>query len=315
MTLSLDPDIAVALGARAEMMAGVVMPARGDALGLRALIDPGFAVMHSALGDAPDVRSVDHTTTSFDGATVGLRWYSVGDDRPGSAVLYVHGGGMICGTVEHYDVLVRHYVQRTGVPFLSVDYRLAPEFLGTTPVEDAFAGLVWLLDHASELGVDPDRVGIMGDSAGGGVAAGAAILARDRGRHIARQVLIYPMLDDRNLEPDPEIAPFATWTYDNNFTGWSALLGDALGTDAVPPAVAPARLGDLAGLAPAYIEVGELDIFRDEDIRYASRLVVAGVSCELHVHPGAPHGHELFAPDGALSRRCMADRYRVVTSL
>jgi acetyl esterase/lipase len=200
------------------------------------------------------------------------------------------------------------------VPLLAVDYRLAPEHPHPGPVEDCYAGLAWLAEHAGELGVDPGRIALLGESAGGGLAAAAALLARDRGLAVARQILIYPMLDDRTTAPDPALAPFALWTYDDNYTGWHALLGDKTGTADVPASAAPARAADLAGLPAAYIEVGELDIFRDEDIEYARRLAAAGVSVELHVHPGCPHGFELTAPDSAVARRARADRLRALAS-
>ena len=128
----------------------------------------------------------------------------------------------------------------------------------------------------------------MGDSAGGGLAAGVCLMARDRGGPpIAQQLLIYPMLDDRPTTPDPQLVPFLTWTYDDNLTGWAALLGDSAGADAVSPYAAPARATDLTGLPDTYIDVGDLDIFRNEDITYARRLSDAGVPTELHLHPGA----------------------------
>jgi acetyl esterase/lipase len=174
---------------------------------------------------------------------------------------------------------------------------------------------VWIVEHAAELGIDPERIAVMGDSAGGGMGAGAAILARDNGVPLSKQILIYPVLDDRNIEPDPLLAPTAIWTYDDNYTAWHARLGDQLGTPDVSPLVAPGRLEDFAGLAPGYIEVGEFDIFRDESINYAQRMFRAGVSCELHVHPGAPHVHDWINPNAALAKRVMADRVRVIRSL
>ncbi|HEY6481127.1 MAG TPA: alpha/beta hydrolase [Streptosporangiaceae bacterium] len=317
MTLGLDPDIAVALAAAAEQaaLAGAVLPERGDALALRAVTDAGLHLTFAQADPAPDVSCTTSAAIADDGAEIELRWYTRSGDRPGSAVAYIHGGGMICGSIGHYDPLVRQYVQWTGVPFLSVEYRLAPEHPGETPARDSFAGLRWLVDHAAELGVDPARIAVMGDSGGGGVGAGAAILARDAGVALARQILIYPMLDDRNTEPDPHIAPTATWSYDMNYTGWRALLGDAIGTDGVSPVAAPARLADFSRLAPAYIEVGTLDIFRDESISYAQRLLQAGVDAELHVHPGSPHGHDWLALRGALAARWKADRIRVITFL
>jgi acetyl esterase/lipase len=155
----------------------------------------------------------------------------------------------------------------------------------------------------------------MGDSGGGGPTAGAAILARDRDVLVAKQILIYPMLDDRNTTPGSLPAELLTWNYDNNYTGWVTLLGDALGGDDVSPVASPARLTNFAGLAPAYIEVGDLDIFRDESIAYALGLAKAGVPIELQVHPGAPHGFERFVPDARVARRAMADRVRAVATI
>ena len=315
MALSLDPVIAQALAARAELaaQAGVTLPARGDAIALREMINAGFPATFGALPATPDVSWTAHEARAEDGAAIDLRWYTRAGAQPGPAVVYIHGGGMICGTIDLYDPLVRQYVQWTGVPFLSVEYRLAPEHPGETPARDSLAGVRWLADHAAELGVDPSRIAIMGDSGGGGVGAGAAILARDAGVPLARQVLIYPMLDDRNTEPDPYIAPTATWSYDMNYTGWHALLGDAAGTDGVSPVAAPARLKDFSGLAPAYIEVGSLDVFRDESIDYAQRLLKAGVDAELRVHLGSPHGHDWMTLGTPLGARWQADRIRVIT--
>jgi acetyl esterase/lipase len=142
-----------------------------------------------------------------------------------------------------------------------------------------------------------------------------AILARDRDVPLARQILVYPMLDDRNTTPGTIPAEVLTWTYDNNYTGWHCLLGDKVGTDDVSPVAAPARLTDFTRLAPAYIDVGDLDIFRDESIAYAAGLAKAGVPVELHVHPGAPHGFERFVPQAGVARRAMADRARAIAAI
>lgn len=288
---------------------------RGDALALRETSDAMLAAIGQMERPTPSVSRTDFDVTLADGSTILLRWYSRAQSSPGSALVYAHGGGMICASVDLYDPLVGTYVEDTGVPILAVDFRMAPEHQGTTLVDDTFAGLMWLLEHADELGVDPARVAIMGDSGGGGIAAGVAIAARDAGVELAKQILIYPMLDDRNIEPDPHIAPFMSWTYDNNYTGWRALLGDAMGSDGVSPLAAPARLQDFSGLAPAFIDVGELDIFRDEGIRYASRLLAAGISCELHVRPGSPHSYDLMNRGGTIAAEAWAERYRVIASL
>ncbi|WP_406257313.1 alpha/beta hydrolase [Streptomyces chartreusis] len=278
------------------------------------MIDGAFKALVAAVPGAPEVTMTPYTVTADDGTDISLRWYVRGGSGTGAAVVYVHGSGKIGGTLEGFDPLMRHYAQLTGVPFLAVDYRLAPEHQGTTAAEDTFAALLWLRTHADELGVDSSRIAVMGDS-GGAICADTAILARNNGIGLARQILIYPMLDDRNTVPDPVLAPTATWTYDNNYTGWAALLGDDLDTDRVSPVAVPARLRDFTGLAPAYIEVGTLDIFRDESISFAQNLLWAGVECELHFHPGAPHGHDWINPDSALNKRVIADRVRVITAL
>jgi acetyl esterase/lipase len=220
---------------------------------------------------------------------------------------------MIAGSVELHDRFVAAYVADSGVPMVAVDYRRAPEHPHPYPVEDSYAGLAWLAAHAGELGVDAGRIALMGDSGGGGLTAGTALLARDRGLAVAKQILIYPMLDDRTTVPDPALVPFAGWSYDDNYTGWHALLGEQIGTESVPAPAAPARATDLAGL-PAYVEVGELDIFRNEAIEYARRVALAGTSVELHVHPGCPHGFDRAAPHADVVRRSRADRLRALRS-
>jgi acetyl esterase/lipase len=317
MTFAYDPEIGVALetasGAGAALPS---LPPRGDGLALRKML----CDFNATFADAPLSAGVSrHTvrTLAADGNGIDLHWFTKSDQssEPGPAVLYVHGGGMVYGSVDIYAWIISDYVAATGVPMLAPSYRLAPEHRHPTPVNDVFAGLLWLRDNATALNVDPARIAVMGDSAGGGLAAAVALMARENGMKLARQILIYPMLDDRNIEPDEAMLPFASWTYDDNFTGWSSLLGPAFGTESVSPFAAPARASDLSGVAPAYIEVGELDIFRDEDLEYGRRLAKAGVSTELHLHPGAPHGFERMAPESDVARRAMADRYRVLASL
>ena len=291
--------------------------ARDDWKTLRANQQAASPFFSAALPEHAEVSRTDYSAASHDGAQVALRWFAPeGHDATGSgpAVVFLHGGGMIMGSVEQDDRFIAAYAAESGVPVLAVDYRLAPEHPHPDPVEDCYAGLAWLAAHASDLGVDPGRIALMGESAGGGLAAGTALLARDRGPAVARQILIHPMLDDRNTVPDPALAPFTLWSYDDNYTGWHALLGERLGTGDVPAPAAPARALDLAGLPAAYLEVGGLDIFRDEDIEFARRLAAAGVPVELHVHPGCPHGFDLIAPAADIARRARADRLRAMTS-
>jgi acetyl esterase/lipase len=318
MTLALDPEVAAVLAAIAEQSGPMPAPPPvGDVDARRTTLNAMLEHFNNvAQPIASDVDITDHDITSADGATVNARWYRSLSNPSGAAVLYLHGGGMIVGSVPIFDGPVSRYVARTGVSMLSVDYRLAPEHPHPTPVEDAYAGLVWLTAHATELGVDPNRIAVMGDSAGGGLAAAVAILSRDRlGPAVAHQILLYPMLDDRTTMPDPYLAPLAGWSYDDNVTGWNALLGERTASTVVEPSAAPARVADAHGLPPAYIEVGQLDIFRDEDVTYAVTLGRAGVPVELHVHPGVPHEFDAIAFDADVSRRALADRHRVLESL
>ncbi len=268
--------------------------------------------------DGVDTRSF--SVPGSDGAVLDATWYrrSTGD-QPRSAVLYLHGGGMIFSLDEMgkmYELAVRRYVAASGVPMLVVDYRVAPEHPHPTPVEDCYAALEWLAGQSGTLGFDAGRLAVMGDSAGGGLAAGVCLMARDRGGPaIAQQLLIYPMLDDRPLTPDPALLRFLTWTYDDNLTGWGALLGDQAGGQNVSPYAAPARAADLAGLPDTYIDVGDLDIFKDEDIAYARRLSGAGVPTEFHLHPGCPHAFEALADGTDVASRALDDRIRRLKSL
>jgi acetyl esterase/lipase len=317
MNYELDPELAPAMAALAAQAAEAPRPARGDWQAVREGVSAGLAYMATITPASSGVTPTSFTTATSDGEDeIELRWYTKTGTVPGSAVVYAHGGGMIGGSVDLYDEVVSWYVSETGVPFLSVELRLAPEATtSTTLAEDVFSGLTWLVSHATDLGVEPARIAVMGDSGGGGPTAGAAILARDRGVHLAKQILIYPMLDDCNTTPGPIPPGFLTWGYDNNYTGWFTLLGDEIGGDKVSPIAAPGRLDEFTGLASAYIEVGDLDIFRDESIAYAGGLASAGVPIELHVHPGAPHGFERFVPSAGVARRAMSDRARVVATI
>jgi len=317
MSYKLDPELAPAMAALAEQAAEVARPARGDWRAVRAAASAGLAYMASITPPSSGVMTTSFATATSDGqGDIELRWYTTANATPGPGVVYAHGGGMLGGSIDLYHEVVSWYAAESGVPFLSVELRLAPEATSPTSLaEDVFSGLTWLADHATDLGVDTSRIAVMGDSGGGGPTAGAAILARDRGVPAAKQILIYPMLDDRNTTPGSLPAELLTWSYDNNYTGWATLLGKALGGDDVPPVASPARLTNFAGLPPAYIEVGDLDIFRNESIAYALGLARAGVPIELHVHPGAPHGFERFVPDADVARRAMADRVRALASI
>jgi acetyl esterase/lipase len=197
---------------------------------------------------------------------------------------------------------------------VSVEYRLAPEHPFPAPVEDCYAALKWLSTYSSELGVEKTRIAIGGASAGGGLAAGLALLARDRAEvAVTFQLLIYPMIDDRNVAPASESTPDTlVWSRENNLIGWRSYLGQEPGGEDVSPYAAASRAADLSGLPRAYIVVGELDLFLNENVEYAQRLLEAGVPTELHVYPGVYHGFEGLAADADVSQRSVAERDRVL---
>ncbi|GAB3806355.1 alpha/beta hydrolase [Humibacter antri] len=216
-----------------------------------------------------------------------------------AGVLAIHGGGMVLGNRYMAVGSVVPLVAELGVVAVCVEYRLAPEDPWPAGVEDCYTGLAWFSDHAGELGVDAARILVMGSSAGGGLSAAIALLARERkGPALIAQLLDAPMLDDRNVSPSTrQYDGIGLWDRNNNDTAWTALLGDAAGTDAVHWSAAPARADDLSGLPPTYIEVGAAEIFRDEAVDYASRIWATGGDCELHVWAGAHHGFGGFSPD------------------
>ncbi|WP_179470494.1 alpha/beta hydrolase [Mycolicibacterium vinylchloridicum] len=320
MTLPMDPELLTLMEPLMSAAAELEPPAIGDVTTRRERAIPFFQALGQLRGPISGVDMTRHCLTASDGTEVDLAWYVPTSEPSGGAVLYLHGGGMIYSLAETrpgYDAVLRTYVAATGTPMLMVDYRVAPEHPDPTPVEDCYAALCWLAENVATLDVDPARLAVAGDSAGGGLAAGVSLLARDRGGPaLAAQLLIYPMLDDRTTVEDPHLAPeLLTWNYEDNITGWGALLGDRAGVDGVSIYAAPARAQDLAGLPPTYIDVGDLDIFRDEDIAYAARLSAAGVPTELHVHPGCPHAFEALAPTAAVSARVVADRIRRLRSI
>jgi acetyl esterase/lipase len=227
---------------------------------------------------------------------------------PTACLYHIHGGGMILGDNRTGLPGMLDHAEQLAMTVVSVDYRLAPETPHPGPVEDCYAGLSWTVEHAAELGLDPARVIVGGGSAGGGLSAAVALLARDRGGPaLAGQLLACPMLDDRNDTPSSwQMAGRGVWQHADNTVGWTALLGDARGGPDVSPYAAPARASDLSGLPPAFIDVGSAETFRDEDVAYATRIWQAGGSAELHVWPGGFHGFTLMVPEAALSRAAVA---------
>jgi acetyl esterase/lipase len=273
-------------------------------------------VMRAAMADVPPVELPATTTVSREvvvpGATghdPSVRVYSpptVGTGRP--CVYWIHGGGYMFGSGLTIDARLNRWVEEFDCVVVSIEYRLAPEDPYPAPLDDCYAGLLWTAQHADELGIDPARIVVSGASAGGGLAAGLALLARDRGEvSLAFQLLIYPMIDDRNVTPSTRIEGLPVWSRDANDLGWRCYLGALSGTDDIPAYAAPTRAESVAGLPPAWIGVGSLDAFRDEDIEYASRMLAAGITVELHVYPGATHGFETIAATTKVAIACQRD--------
>ena len=230
-----------------------------------------------------------------------------GLDGPAPCLYTMHGGGYVLGSYDIDSLMLDDLCPRLGIVGVTVDYRLAPETPYPGPLEDCYRGLRWTVDHAEELGIDRSRIGVTGTSAGGGLAAALALLARDRGEvQLAFQLLDSPMIDDRQATPSSRRDGLLVWTRRSNEFGWRSYLGARYGAGDVPYTAAPARATDLSGLPPAFVSVGSLDGFLDEDVDYALRLNRAGVPCELHVYPGAPHGYQI-ALDAAITRRSRRD--------
>jgi len=333
MPFTFDPQIAAAFQAMAGNAGPPPKVPVGDVNTRRSNLDNFWgSVLAKAMPPADAVTITDYQTTAPDGHTILLRWFmpaQAHESSKGSAWLHIHGGGMICGSVPLLTPAIAKMVVLAGVPFLSVGYRLAPEVQAPVPVTDSYAGLLWLHAHAAELGVDPTRIGVVGESAGGGISASLAhYVKQQHEKHggsseeiptLQRQVLAYPMLDDRTTTSavEKEIAPFLVWDRDDNETGWSALLGSRRGGPDVTVIEAAGRstVEQARGLPPTYIDVGELDLFRNEILIYAQTLGLAGVSCELHVVPGAPHAFDGAGPGSELVELCMKARVRHLRSI
>jgi len=297
--MNLDPELAAAVEFLPKLPMGTPEESR--------------AALRTMLADVPrpplpdGVTTVDRAVPGPDGNEVPVRVYSPPrDGAPVPAVLYIHGGGFVVGDLDTEHANASSVADGLGVVVVSVDYRLAPEHPFPAGLEDCHSALVWLADEADALGVDPGRIAVVGQSAGGGLAAGLALLARDRaGPSLCFQLLGIPELDDR-LETPSMIAFTDTpmWSRPSAERSWRYYLGDQADGDTSPYA-APARAEDLSGLPPAYVSTCEYDPLRDEGMIYALRLLQAGVSVELHQFAGTFHGSTILP--AAVSRRQQAE--------
>jgi len=261
-------------------------------------------------GDFPNLNVSDHSYAGPEGG-LSLRLYqSQSTSTPAPGLIYIHGGGMIMGNLESQDEVLKITASELGIPIASIDYRKAPEYPYPAAPEDCYAGVCWVFDNATALGMDTNNIGLMGASAGGGLALATALMLRDReGPKLKYLLPIYPMIDDRHHTASSNtVLDIGIWDREGSIEAWNWYLGDS----APDVYAAPARAEDLSGLPPTYIDVGDLDLFRDEDILIAQRLSAAGVPVEFHLWAGAYHASELFAPQATLSQRIWATRYAAI---
>lgn len=282
--LTIFPPIALPEGLEAARQAPVVQAPKSEQVRNTARIIEG--------GDKQDMPIKLYEPVKRDGTKL-------------PAVLWIHGGGYVFGHPDSDDGLCQTFAEKADCVVVSVDYRLAPEHPFPAPIEDCYSALVWMSNVAEELNIDLARIAAAGLSAGGGLTAALALLARDRnGPKIAFQMPLYPMIDDRNCTPSSyEITDErAVWNRSNNLIAWRMYLGEHVNGE-ISPYAAPSRAKNLSGLPPAYTCVGQLDPFRDETIEYAKRLAQAGVPVEFHLYPGGYHGFEILNPQSELGQR------------
>lgn len=302
----IDPELAPSL----EMM-----PSEGmdfsDIPAVRTMSDKMFGEMASMMPHVEGVDTIDKSVPGPDGAPdIDVRIYTPeGQTGIMPGMLWIHGGGYIVGNLEADDYSMRQICKNVGCVIVSVNYRLAPENPFPAGIEDCYAALKWMFASTRDINVDKSFIAIGGGSAGGGMAAGLVLLVRDRAEvEVVFQLLIFPMIDNRNISfSSHAITDPRTWDREKNIIAWKAYLGKEADNDDVSPYAAASLAKDLSGLPPAYIAVGELDLFLDEDIEYAQRLLQAGVSTELHVYPGATHGFDGMIT-AAVSKRFIEER-------
>jgi acetyl esterase/lipase len=296
----IDPELLVALEDRPDFDIWENLPeTRVKLREFAESYDAHLPVMDHVVFANPDLRVRVYRPEKTVGPLPGLLW--------------IHGGGYVMGSVDVEVPIMQRLVDEVGCVVVAVEYRLAPEHPYPAPLDDCYQALTWLFASAAELGVDEEKVAIGGISAGAGLASGLALMARDRGDYrIVYQLLLCPMLDDLNERPSTHMDLTGIgWDRRSNQKGWQAYLSGDYDADIHEYAI-PSRVDDLSRLPPAYISVGTLDLFLDENLHYARRLMAAEVATELHVFPGGIHAFEYRAPGARLSSRAHYLNYEIL---
>lgn len=317
MPLTYDPEFLALVGKPAlDAQRNAVLPIH-DVMGRRERM---AAFVAGSKPDLPaDVEQHIHHIEAPDGYKVPVYRLQKKIVRTGSAptaaILHMHGGGYVGVSAEDATPSIAVYVSYSGIPIFSVDYRLAPENPYPVPLEDCWISLLWLQSHAKEFNIDPSMIAIMGESAGGGLAAALAPLARDRkfSPPLAKQILIYPMIDDQTHSDYTK--GVAIFGMEDVITGWAAYLGPLYRTDSIPIYAAASRITNVEGLPPLYLDVGQLDIFVQENFEYVQKFVKAGIATEFHIYTGVPHAFHRFAPTATVTKRAFANRVGAMLSI
>jgi acetyl esterase/lipase len=314
MMRRLDPELVPPLENLTEATGGGF--SLRDIPATRAMVDAMIAAVKAQVPPIEGVVAVDRTVPGPAGAPgVKIRHFRpAGRTEALPVLVWMHGGGWVLGGIELDDLMARQLAKDVQCAVVSVEYRLAPEHPYPAALEDCYAVVKWLAADGRSQGIDATRIAVGGASAGGGLAAGLALLARDRGDvQIHFQLLIYPALNDRNVaQVDEGVPENPFWSRENALRSWRAYLAHGVGSDEVPVYAAPTRADDLSGLPPAFIAAAGVDMFMPDNLDYAERLTAAGVPTELHLYPGAFHAFDAFAPMARVAQQFVTDRNRAL---